>query len=113
VKRLLRDISPLERRWLEVIEQKFGLAKEKLLSVPGQYIEDADHLILSHEVAALYWPVLPEWWQKFTPPSPLIFINGGEMIRCLSPSEARRRFLHRFQEIQLQLGDLNPWMRRP
>jgi hypothetical protein len=110
VKYLLRDAHPIEQKWLVAIEQKFNL--EERLSQPDQYVKDADLMVLSHEVATLFSPVLPEWWAEFGPPKPSCFYDGG-IIQCWSPAEARRHFLHRFQELQLQLGNLDPWTRQP
>ena len=110
VKNLLQDAHPLERKWLKVIEQKFDLTNH--LSIPGKYIKDADLEILSQEVVTLFAPVLPNWWKKFKQPSSSNFTAGG-VIQCWTPSEARRRFLHRFHEIQLQRGDSEPWTTQP
>ena len=73
VKNLLRDFGPLERKWAEAIEKKFELPN--VLSLPGEYVKDADRAILSQEVAALFSPVAPEWWQKFEPP------GSGKLLR--------------------------------
>jgi 5'-deoxynucleotidase YfbR-like HD superfamily hydrolase len=110
VKCLLKDIEPLERKWLEAIEQKFDL--QNRLSLPGQYIKDADLMVLCQEVTTLFSPVLPEWWVKFGTPSKAYFFAGG-IIQCWSPAEARRRFLHAFQELQLQRGISDPWTKQP
>ena len=107
VKSLLREVHPLERKWLEAIEQKFDLANR--LSLPGEHVEAADQFVLSQEVAELFSPVLRAWWEKFNPPVASNFFY----IHCWSPAEARRNFLHLFHEIQLQRGVPEPWTRRP
>ena len=109
VKNLLAGAHALERKWLEAIEKKFDLPN--VLSLPGEYVKDADRAILSQEVATLFSPVLPEWWRKFEPPSQDLFLANP--IQCLSPTEARRQFLHVFHSLQLQRGLPNPWTVQP
>lgn len=109
VKDLLSNTPLVENKWLAAIEQKFDL--QNSLSLPDQYVKDADLMVLSHEIVALFTSVRPEWWAKFNPPSQSFFAGG--IIQCWAPAEARRRFLHTFQELQLQRGIPNPWTKRP
>ena len=113
---LLEEIIPcslkkIEHRWLTAIEQKFGLGNQTAiaqkfglgnqLTSPTKIMQWADSHALAVEVVALFHPVRAEWWGDRESPDP----NGGWIVNCWSPAEARRRFLDRFRVLYYEFHD--------
>jgi len=89
--------AQLETLWLYAIEQKFNLGN--LLTKPEPLVKEYDLLALSVEIECLCSPAHPDWWTKFKKPttSELSSID----IECLSPAQARRKFLAMFRQLCL------------
>lgn len=84
LKSLLLSYQDLERRWDAVIRETFGLPTDDDLVWRGVGL--ADRRALELEQYVLCWdPSLPE--------------SSGVDIKCWSPAEAGRRFLHRFHQL--------------
>ena len=98
LKYMLRpQYQELEKRWLRAIELKFDI--DNLLTEPEPLIKQCDLRALSIEIENLCSPVHPDWWTKFKKPTTadLRDIN----IACLSPAQARRKFLAHFKQLTL------------
>lgn len=99
VKKLLSPLSTeLEDKWLRAIQEKFDLGDG--LTNTDPVVQQADALALSVEVLSLFYPVLPEWWQKFPIPTRDQYFP----VECWSPKEARGKFLDNFHRIREDLG---------
>jgi hypothetical protein len=97
LKRLLfPKYEELETRWQIAIETKFDLGN--LLTNPEPLVKDCDRRALSVEVVNLFSPPIPDWWKHFGEPTQ---VDLHDMpVECLSPTQARLRFLGRFRQLQ-------------
>jgi hypothetical protein len=96
LKRMLRpQYQELEKRWLRAIEIKFNLGN--LLTEPEPLVKHCDLRALSIEIENLCSPVHPDWWTKFEKPT-LAALHDLD-IQCLSPAQARRKFLTYFKQL--------------
>ena len=101
----------LERGWLRVIGEKFGLGHRLIhcTSSTSQFVMKCDHAIVATEVASLFSPVQSFWWDQVWTEAPVL--DGTIAISCWSPAEARRRFLERIWSLQMLQGGCFPWTR--
>ena len=89
-----------EHRWNRAIETKFDL--DNLLTTPEPLVKECDLLALSIEVENLCSPVHPAWWTKFKKPTTSELSRAD--IECLSPGQARRKFLAMFRQLHAEGG---------
>ena len=91
---LAPQYQELEHRWLRAIELKFNI--DDLLTEPEPLVKQCDLRALSIEIENLCSPVHPDWWTKFEKPT-IAELHQLD-IECLSPSQARRKFLDSFKK---------------
>ena len=97
LKYMLRpQYQELEKRWLRAIEIKFDLGN--LLTEPEPLVKQCDLRALSIEIENLCSPVHPDWWSKFDKPTQADLRDLD--VQCLSPAQARRKFLTYFKQLQ-------------
>ena len=98
----MSKFEELERRWLLVIGEAFGLGDR--LAEPSEVMRQADEKVMSVEVPMLFHPVQSSWWETRSRP------RSGEMvIQCWSPAEARRKFISRFRVLYENLYSKTGW----
>jgi hypothetical protein len=98
----MSKIEELERRWLLVIGEAFGLGDR--LAEPSEVMRQADEKVMSVEVTMLFHPVQSSWWETRSRP------RSGEMvIQCWAPAEARRQFISRFRVLYENLYSKTSW----
>ena len=97
---LYPQYAPLETKWLAAIESKFDIPH--LLTCPDTTVKECDILALSVEIECLYSPAHPDWWTKFKKPTTSELSSIA--IECLSPAQARRKFLAAFRQLQRGSG---------
>lgn len=88
LKSLLPDYRSIEGRWQEVIEVKYGLSSDLRLA---EVVQWADHLARELEQALLT--------RVGALPGRLDGVAPEELVRCMEPAEARRRFLARARRL--------------
>ena len=98
----ISKIAELERRWLLVIGEAFGLGNR--LAEPSDVMRQADEKVMTVEVPMLFHPVQSCWWETRSRP------RSGEMvIQCWTPAEARRQFISRFRVLYENLYSKTGW----
>jgi len=109
IKRSIPTFQLLENRWTKAVDDHFEL--DGALAVPSvplkNLIREADTLAVSIEVVSLYPNPSDGWWERF--PVPTAADLASHPIGCLSPSEARRKFLSTFFKLEGARGKKMPW----
>ena len=95
-------IEELERRWLLVIGEAFGLG-DRLVD-PSEIMRQADDRVMAVEVPMLFHPVQSCWWESRNRP-----LSGELAIQCWMPAEARRQFISRFRVLYENLYSKTGW----
>jgi hypothetical protein len=95
-------VTILEKRWLSVIGQAFGL--DDKLSSPPDIVIQANERVLAAEVVSLFHPVQSCWWNDRERP------RSSEIpLQFWQPAEARQRFLSRFRVLYEALYAKTGW----
>jgi hypothetical protein len=95
-------VTILEKRWLSVIGQAFGL--DDKLSSPPDIVIQANERVLAAEVVSLFHPVQSCWWDDRERP------RSSEIpLQFWQPAEARQRFLSRFRVLYEALYAKTGW----
>ena len=93
---LAPQYQELENRWLRAVVLKLDLGT--LLTTPEPLVKQCDLRTLSIEIENLCSPAHPNWWTKFVKPTTAELYKLD--IECLSPAQARRKFLDQFRKLR-------------